>query len=345
MNTNKRVFTFTIDKCMAGPVGTLLRSCSIFAVLLLVFVKLTTPTAAQVQDADQFGLVDLRVSPPSAYLKLKPGSSATHTITLENLSDSPLTISPEIVDFTSDGKSGIPQIQKTLSFPYLDMPEGGLGTLMMEPRQTAQLTLKFKAPQGVEVKEYPLTILFHQQNSNPEVNSRTSRAQVSASIGSNLVVLVSDRDLEPQLRVESIQSPIIANTFGSFEFSPLLSNLQVSATTASGSAQIINWRGRVVADWKIFPDVVLGGSTRQAQALIDVLGDSPRPGAFLLKTRLWGIYLVKVNTTHLNQEGLTVTDSAQNKYFFAIPYIPSLIVIAFSILAVYTKFIKRKRPA
>lgn len=316
-------------------------SCLLCGGLILFLTILMTPIMAQNQGVDQISLVNLSVSPPSAYLRLKPGSSATHTITLENLSNSPLTISPEVVDFKPDGQTGVPQVQKTLSFPYLDIPESGLGTLTLEPKQTAQLTLKFKAPAGSQVKEYPMTILFHHQNNDLTVTSGNSQAQISASIGSNLVVLVADRDLEPQLKVKSIQAPLITDTFQVFEFSPLLENGQVSATIASGSASIKNWQGRVAVNWQIFPDVVLGQSTRQAQALIDILGDSPRPGTFKLKSKLWGIHSIQVSTTHQNPEGAMVIDSTQSRYFLAIPIIPSLILILLGILAVYIKFIKR----
>ena len=201
------------------------------------------------------------------------------------------------------------------------------------------------APAGAKEQEYPLTILFHQQspiaNASSNLDTSQAKTQVSGSIGSNLIVLVSDQDLDPQLQVKSINSPWLVDTLGSMEFTPVLENQLVSAAVASGSASVSNWQGKKLATWQIFPDVVLGGSTRNAQAIIQLPGNVPKPGKFKLKTKLWGPFTLTVNTTHLDSNDSLITDSSQTKLFFALPYKPILGLAGLIFIAWIIKILRR----
>lgn len=243
---------------------------------------------------------DLGVTPPTAYLKIKPGSQATHTITLENEGEQQLTITPKIVDFSSDGKTGRPVLSETNSFPYFDEATQNLGSLVLSPRAKAQLTIQITVPQDVPNREYPLTVLFETAPVSTFTLSE-STTQVSGVIGSNIIILVSDETAVPHdLAITSLQTWRVVDSFRSITFRPVLENRGYAATAASGSAQITDWSGRVLKEFAIKPAVVLGTSQRELEV---ENGEDTESIPFRYKPPLLlGLYRIQVNLASINTE-------------------------------------------
>jgi hypothetical protein len=237
------------------------------ALFTLLFCALIRPSHIKAQeDTGETTPFDLSISPPTAYLKLNPGNVSAHSITLKNNGTVTLSVTPTLVSFYADGATGNPVLSQTSEFPYLDMNKTSFETLKLPPKATAQLTLNFTVPASAEDKEYPLTVLFKAENTSP--SGDPSLSPVSGTIGSNIIVLVSNQEfLQDTFTVESFTKHHFVDSFARLEFTPIVKNNSFAAAAASGSAVLKNWRGNTVAEYEIAPAVVLGYSSRQIEPL------------------------------------------------------------------------------
>lgn len=178
-----------------------------------------------------------------------------------------MLISPSIVDFSTDGKTGKPILGQAHSFPHFDQATQELQPLSLAPGAKAQLKLQINVPQGAPNREYPLTVLFAASPAT-EFTLNTSAAQVSGTIGSNVVILVSDETTPPtDLQILSFQTMSIVDSFRPLSFKPVVENKGYAASVASGSAQVKNWHGSVLKEFAIEPVIILGSSRRELQPL------------------------------------------------------------------------------
>lgn len=223
----------------------------------------------------------LAVSPSTGYIQVKPGTEVIHSVIVSNKGSEPVTIVPRVVDFEADGKTGEPVLAGDTTFPYLANQETVLVPVTIEPGGQANLPFVIKPPSTAPLHEYHLTILFEHQHagstSQPDSDSPATSTLVP-TIGSNLVVLVAGDDQRPQLKIESLQRLRVLDSFRPLVFTPLARNDGDAAVIASGSARIKDWRGRVVAQFSLYPDVVLAESSRELRAAREaapVLPDDP----------------------------------------------------------------------
>jgi hypothetical protein len=236
-------------------------------VFALLFSALVSPnhTSAQEQPRESTPF-DLSISPTTAYLKLNPGNVSAHSITIKNNGIDTLSVTPTLVSFYADGTTGNPVLSGTSEFPYLDMDKTSFNPLELPPKATAQLTLHFSVPASAEDKEYPLTVLFNTKNTTPP--SDPSLTPVSGTIGSNIIVLVSNKEfLEDTFTVESFAKHHFIDSFAKLKFAPVVKNNSFAAAAASGSATLKDWRGNTIANYEITPTVILGYSSRQIEPL------------------------------------------------------------------------------
>jgi len=213
----------------------------------------------------QFSLI---VGPSQAYLKILPGNKATHTITLENSGNQTLEVTPKILDFITDGKTGIPVLLGKTEFAYLDMTDSLFRPISLAPKTKAQLTLSFSVPPGAKNKEYPLSILFTTEKLHSSLaDNRDNPSPVSGSVVSNLVVLVSDDSVaSKKIALKDLAAPKFIDSFGQIEFAPVVQNEGYAATIASGSASINDFRGKKLAEFPLYPDSILGFSSRELRS-------------------------------------------------------------------------------
>ncbi|MBP7700927.1 hypothetical protein KA111_02575 [Candidatus Woesebacteria bacterium] len=290
--------------------------------------------------------INLSVTPPISYLHVSPGTTRDHTVILENTGDETITVLPSIVDFTSDGKTGRAVISNQLSFPYISFGASDIKELSVPAHKKAQLTLHIDVPSDAEEKEYPITVLFFSKRSagfselNP-LQLTSSYSQVSGAIGSNLVVLVSKNPtLEQAIKIIDLKSKTFVDSFGKIEFIPLIKNDSLSSSTATGSAKILNWRKEVVAEFEIYPDVILGLNSREIRALRSgESSDKPETGSFAFKPKfLLGPYQIVVNVDE-NQ----LQKNNYIKVVYALPF--SLIfvfILGIIVMLFYSKKIKKQ---
>lgn len=315
----------------------------VFAAVLVSF-SLFLPSLAKAQESFP---VELTITPPTAYLKVKPGSEATHTITITNNGTKAMILQPELVDFRSDGLTGKPILAATTTFPYLDADSSSFQPLTVTPNAKAKLTLHFSVPQGVPNKEYPLTLLFRSVSSENQTTFGNT-AQINASIGSNLIVLVSDKDTpDASFSLESFHISKIKDSFRPITFNPVVENTGFSATVASGSAEIKNWQGKVVSTFPIYPVVILGNSSRELQVQIDKGKNSdPQfvPGNFYYKQPFFlGVYTVSLTLTSISDPQKVILTASEN--IIELPIILILcVVIGLSMYSIYKWRQRRNNP-
>jgi hypothetical protein len=261
-------------------------------ILALLFLTKTTVTA----QTTGFSLI---VAPAQAYLKILPGNRATHTITLENAGDETLEVIPKVLDFAADGKTGVPILLGKTEFAYLNLTEDLYQPIILAPRGKAQLTLSFTVPSGAKNKEYPLSILFSADKLDA-AQAEQGKSPITGSVVSNLVVLVSDESTATKkLTLYDAGAPQFVDSFGDITFAPVVKNEAYAATIASGSATLLDWRGKTVAHFPFYPESVLGFSTRELRSYADEL----QPRLFSYKPPfLLGPYRIKFAIDNTTEE-------------------------------------------
>lgn len=243
--------------------------------------------------------INLTVSPPITYIHVAPGTTKNHTIILENHGRTALTVLPTIVDFTTNGKTGQAIISDQLSFPYISFGENGEETEITIPaQQKKEFILNIDVPGDAPEKEHPLTVLFFSKNASGPIRANTPSSQVSAAIGSNLIILTSKNTVfDKFFEILDFNAPTVIDSFQSIQFTPLVQNNSVGATVASGSAKIVNWRKQTIAEFDIYPDIILGNNSRELRALLsDSNPDEPEVSSFIYKPKfLLGPYQIVVS--------------------------------------------------
>jgi hypothetical protein len=307
----------------------------------LMAVMLFHPQVGRAQSSQP---IDLAVGPPTSYLHLKPGTTTSHRLTIEQQGTLPLEIAPTLVDFVSDGKTGQPVLKDSSSFRYatLSLPANSTGSVppdthsfTLMPKQKKNIAITFTIPEGATQGEYPLTVLFR---AKPDTSTTLSNGEsgVSAIVGSNIIVLISDSDQDKSsLSLEKIQSWRLIDSLMPISFTVVAKNTGSNASTATGSATITDWRGESIAEFPFYPDMILANSTRQLRTTPSLEKAAKDPSLiqaifsyrtlFLLGPYTITATLTSDSSTQLNHSSLTQT-------VIALPF-SLLVVIALSLIA------------
>ncbi len=189
-----------------------------------------------------------------------------------------------------------------------------------------------------------MTILFSTQ---PTTQTQDTVTAVQGTIGSNLIVLVSQQEsLSQEFSIKDFGLGKFVDSFSSASFQPIIKNERFNASTASGSATLKNWQGKTVVEYAIYPDTVLGLSERPLRfaKTIDLQNiESLSPMPFGLDRFLLGPYTLTLAFT----SSTDVPYAAQFDYsFIAVPYLIVGLLIFFIIgAACYywykTKYVKQ----
>jgi len=209
----------------------------------------------------------LTLTPATAFVLAPVGEVVEHTITIKNDSQNTIQVRPKVVDFKSDGKSGIPILQDNTIFSYFTPKTNSelSSPITLYANQSYNLLLEIEVPPDSVTQEYPLTILFESENSS-EVDALSSGSSITQIIGSNLIILVANGTISSsRITNGAIESFKIIDSLQSWKFSILLENDSQSAALASGSAVISNVFNEVVSRQEINSDVVLSKGKRYAR--------------------------------------------------------------------------------
>ncbi len=306
-------------------------------ILLALLVAHPSPSSAQ-------SVFDLSITPPVAFLRVRPGTSATHIVTLENTGQTALTLKPKFVDFIPNQGKAIPQAE--LTFPHLDLPDQGFAAVTLPPGRKSQLSIKITPPRDALEKEYYLTILFESvlpqtdKASAPNFNNSTT---VLPSIGSNLIVLVSQTDQDTNLSITDFGIGPIVDSFRPINFSPSITNQSIQASIASGSAKLINWRGESIYEQKLMPMVVLGKETRKLYgASLDESTVNPSEGLTPIEFVFTPKFLLGPYQLEIELINADLSTQKFQRAFFALPLSVFFIGFIFGFTQLVWYFLKRK---
>ncbi len=293
----------------------------------------------------------LSVNPGTGFVKVAPGGSAMHSITVRNKSTRPVTLKPRLVDFVSDGKTGTPILTDTSSFSYLANQAEFLEPITIEANQQAVIPLLIKPPSTALPHEYHISVLFENQG---ELQTGGTSALVP-SIASNVVVLVADTVSPAGLKILSLQNSRVVDSFRTLSFKPLAENPGQMAVIASGSAIVRDWRGHQVSSQPIYPDIVLAQSKRELRSAVQakpVLPDDPSasiatlldPVPFSYKEpMLLGAYTIEFHLENTDSEG--TTSAIQSFTVYAFPFSAVAIIGVTAGILLTIRLIKRKKLA
>lgn len=311
------------------------------ALVLLSFFVFATPVLAQQQT------FNLGVTPATSYLWLKPGSKTQHTITLENKADTAIEVTPKLVDFEADGTTGQPILHTASSFEYLDRSSFEGTVLTIPAKKRAQLTLVFSVPASAPEREYPLTLLFESVATTP--NRLTSTSSLVGIVGSNLIVLVS-KDPQPTqlINIQTAGAPFFVDSFKPLTLGPIVKNNNFAAATMAGTITITDMFGNQVAEFSIFPDSVLGFSSRELRGMKETFDPQKEPEVAPLTYApkfLAGPYTI---TTTITQPYLSETETqivaTTSHTVVAIPFALIAFIGAISIGAIAFLVHKKRKP-
>jgi len=283
--------------------------------------------------------LDLTIFPPTAYLTVKPGTSLTHRIILKYEGTVRAKILPELVDFTTDGLTGTPVLQKPSQLDYIKLqnPDKQLGTpFVIEPGTQTELMLTIEPPLHAKQGEQPLSLILTAIPDTTVIFDGGS-AQASGAVASNIILSVqNDFDNQADLRIEKIRLPKIVDSFSSINFKVLAKNIGRNAAAATGQIRLNHgWSGKELKHWYIYPDVILANSTRELRSLAqDPDSLNPNNDEIIFEKLnykppfLIGPYEVTVNLSSANQPNNTTHQRTQT--IIALP----LSIIGFLILGV-----------
>lgn len=303
--------------------------------LLGIVLGLLLLTAAATQAQTPLALT---VSPPVDYIQIKPGSRSAHSITVENSSSSTLRITPSLVDFSVSATTGQPILQEEHTFPYIENEAQAFQSAVLQPGEKAQITLNFVVPQEAPAKEYHLSVLF---SATPDLSTQ-NRTRLQAGVASNIIVLISGQnEHQPGLILSDLQAKRIVDSFAGIAFEPVAQNEHFHASSASGSATIKNWKGDAVAQFDIYPDVVLGFNQRPLRALAGT-PEEPQPIKFVHKPFfLFGPYTITVEL--LNSSTTEVSVETATTLVFAAPLaITTALIVCLIIICAYVLYIRKR---
>ena len=312
---------------------------------LFVFLIIPSNISAQTLDPD----LDLTVFPPTAYLIVKPGTEITHRILLKYEGKVAVKILPELVDFTTDGLTGTPVLQKPSKLEYVTFqnPDKQLGVpFSLKPGSQTELILKINPPLHAKKDEFPLSLVMTAIPETTVIYDGGS-AQTSGAVASNVILSVqADLDNQGKLQIDQIKLPKIVDSFSSIKFETIARNDGRNGVAAEGQIKLSHgWSGKELKKWYIYPDVILADSTRQLRTMFQNPDDlSPEDEIVFEDTNykppfLIGPYEVTVDLSSANQTNGALHQRTQT--IIALPLsVMGLLLLGVVIYLIYSKIEK-----
>lgn len=271
------------------------------------------------------------ISPPVEYIRLTPGETYTHTVTITNKAAVTQVFNVSAVDFTSDGISGIPLLSENFTFPYITNERVALTEISLGPQEAKKIVFDIDVPINAVPNEYTFSILFSQKISDIETSK--TQSQVAGTIASNVVVsITAAKDVETHPTMESITTRKFIDGFQPIHIEKLVAkNTYPYATQLEGSVVITSMLGNQVASFTIHPDMILGDGTRQVRFVSDE-PTAPTTNVTHTSKFLFGVYRI----SYVSSITATITPLTS---VIALPLIP--LVLLLFILICYT-YIRQK---
>jgi hypothetical protein len=278
---------------------------------------------------------DLRLSPSRAYLQVKPGEEFVHTVEIEQRGSTTLEATAEIVDFQPD-MFGQAVLQTSSSVPFVKVSPA---QLTLVPGRPQTVTLTIGPGTSAREQEYPLSLLVTAKP-DPSFSVAPQETAVTGRGVSHMILLVSPTTTaRGRLTLESFEAPKFIDSFQAFSFSAAIKNSGLHATPASGSASITSWWGSQIYSARLFPDMILGNSSRQVR-----VQDSSAPdSAALPEYKPW--FALGPYTLELKTENATSPGDSASRTVIAVPISVLGVILIFSLLLLINRAFRRYTKA
>ena len=229
---------------------------------ILSIVALVIPASLHAQRSD----LDLSLKPAVTYLTVEPGHSQTYQLTIAHNGTTPLTITPQTVEFTPDAATGIPQLDLNTSVDFVTVKDESalsLADFKLLPHTQRQLTVTVNPPLDAVQKEYHLSLLLKAEATTQPAANQKSGSVTSAVVASNLIVLVTSAEIgSGPLTISQIQANGIFDSLKPLKFRVSAKNEGLKAAPVKGKVRVLNWLNQEVASFPVATTIILGESSR-----------------------------------------------------------------------------------
>lgn len=246
-----------------------------YSVSLLFFLfYIYQPAHAQVGKA-------VTIIPPKFELFSNPGDTIVEKIKVQNESDSPLTFSVVVEDFTTSGEEGqvVLEGEDTSTYSLARWIEPETKDLILQPNEERSINFLINVPRDAEPGGHYASILF----STGADQDVPGSAVVAQRIGSLILLRVSG-NVNEQANIESFSVPGYSEK-GPVNFSLRVKNEGNVHVRPEGTYVIQNLFGNKIAEIPLDSRNVIPGSIRKMDTLWD-------------QQRLFGRYKVTLFSTY-----------------------------------------------
>lgn len=273
----------------------------------------------------------LEIAPPVLNIKANPGETVKATISLRDVSTSPLVVRNQINDFVAAGEDGTPKLLLNNDKSNSDNPYSlkdwiqPLSELTIKPKQINQLPIAIHVPAHAAPGGYYAVVRF--TATPPGLDS--TGVSLSASLGT-LILLRVNGDAKESVKVQQFAAIKNGSEGWLFESSPVtfltrLKNAGSLHEQPTGQVVVKDMFGNNVANVNVNlnRNNVLPSSIRRFESKLDetVIGNRV----------LFGRYTADLKLTY-GSKGQTITASTS---FWVIPYR----LIGFAIILIIIAFI------
>ncbi len=301
--------------------------------------QVTQNLGSQNQNSQQPALTSLSVTPPLSEIIIKPGKAVTQAFTVKNEGKVDLEVTPTIVDFFPDGKTGAPIVfPKNPQFPFasLENLDKKLNSpFTLQAGKSAQLVIKIAIPEKTEEKEYYQTLLLQTKPKNLQLTDGSGSVS-QAWVGVHMLISVSKTGEQlGVLSIHSFEYPKIIDMFSPLKLNLIVKNNGKNYTKAQGEIKITSITNDVVKVFPLLPENVLAKSVRLLHASIPDPEDPKSASAAPFEYRpmfLLGPYTLEVNVyaDGQKQEPKTYTT-------YALPISPILAIVVITLVNFFIK--------
>lgn len=288
---------------------------TILSALALV-MGLSTLAPLAVGAANQDVGQALEIAPPVLNIRANPGETVKSTITLRDVSTSPLVVRNQINDFIAAGEDGTPKLLLEENGDVEPSPYSlkdwvqPLPQFTLKPREVNQLPLTIRVPANAAPGGYYAVVRF--TASPPGIDG--SGVSLSASLGT-LILLRVNGDAKEAMNIEEFAATKSGSSNWLFESPPItfLTRIRNSGSLheqPTGQIAVKDMFGNAVANVNVnlTRSNILPGSIRKFEPKLDdtVIGNK----------FLFGRYTADLKMSY-GSEGQTLTESTS---FWVIPY-------------------------
>lgn len=278
---------------------------------------------------------DLTISPSQLETVINPGSGISQAFNVTNNSDSVLTLIPLVQPWQPVGSDGSVTYDRVdanpaLSFSLMNADIHLGSPFSLAPGQKQQLVLKVAAAPSASLGDSYYTFFLSQDLSS--VSTNTTQSQITAKMGTHLLISVSDglsHPLQVHLDRLSVTPKIKDILLTPLELTGQITNDSDYFTKTVGKITVTK-NGRQVREFTLFPSNVLAHHSRSLSCLDPGSGPDSPPHqiACSLNPPFWpGAY----NATLSLDPAINARDYTVSFYVF--PYTFLAVLLFFGLIA------------